>query len=261
MTGRRRRASDVDAWGRSATARRLSTNLFDPVVRFWFRPEWEGLENLPDDGGALLVANHAGVVPVDGALIMHGIEREVGRPVYALHHHALRAIPIVGTLLARNGGVVGHPDNAIRLLRQGALVLVFPEGTKGTNKPISERYQLQRFGRGGFVETALRAGSPIVPVAVMGSEETMPAVTVLRTADGAEQPITLNSVVLGPAFSFVPFPSKIRIRILPPLELDEYRSARSYPANTIADIAEDVRRLIQDELDAMRAARSSALDG
>ncbi len=261
MTGQADPTSDIDAWGRSVRARRATTTLLDPLVRFWFRPEWEGLENVPASGGALLVANHAGVVPVDGALIMHGIEREVGRAVYALHHHALRALPIVGTMLARNGGVVGHPDNAARLLRDGSLVLVFPEGTKGTNKPLSEHYQLQRFGRGGFVETALRTGAPIVPVAVMGSEETMPAVTVLRTADGVEQPITLNGVLLGPAFSFVPFPSKIRIRVLPALELAEHSTTDTYPANTIADIAEEVRQLIQDELDVMRAARSTGRDG
>ena len=253
-------ASDVDEWGRSASARRLTARLFDPLARVWFRPRWEGLDHLPTEGGALLVANHAGVVPVDGALIMHGIERELGRAVYALHHHALRAMPVFGTLLARNGGVVGHPDNALRLLREGSLVLVFPEGTKGTTKPISERYRLQRFGRGGFVETALRAGSPIVPIAVMGTEETRPAVTVVRAADGTDQPITLNSLVLGPAFSFLPFPSKIVVRVMPPLELDEYRGLPTYPANTIADIAEEVRGVIQGELDAMLAERSSILE-
>ncbi len=254
-------SEDIDPWGRSALARRRTARLLDPVDRHWFRVEWEGLENIPGNGPALLVANHAGVVPVDGALIMHGIERDLGRTVYALHHEALRAIPVFGTLLARNGGVVGHPDNALRLLHDESLVLVFPEGTKGTNKQMSKRYQLQRFGRGGFVETSLRAGAPIVPIAVMGTEETMPAVAVFKSANGLVSPITLNSLLLGAAFSYLPFPSKVRIRVLPPVVLDEPPGLDSYPANTIADIAEQVRSLIQVEVDAMVAARVSVLSG
>lgn len=252
---------DIDPWGRSALARRRTSRLLNPAYRYWFRVEWEGMENIPKEGSALLVANHAGVVPVDGALIMHGIEDQLGRAVYALHHEALRALPVFGTLLARNGGVVGHPENALRLLNDESLVLVFPEGTKGTNKQMEKRYQLQRFGRGGFVETSLRAGAPIVPIAVMGTEETMPAVTVIRSAGGVVQPITLNSLLLGAAFAYVPFPSKVRIRVLPPVELDEPPGQHSYPANTIADIAEQVRGLIQVELDAMVEARVSVLAG
>lgn len=253
---------DVDGWGRSTRARRLTGRLLDPLYRYWFRVEWKGLDNLPSAGPALLVANHAGVLPFDAPLIMHGIEAEIGRAVYTLHHETLRATPFVGTALARNGGVVANPDNARRLLEDdGALVLVFPEGAKGTTKAFTDRYRLQRFGRGGFVQTALQAGVPIIPLAVMGTEETMPAVTVLPGADGQPQPVTLNSVLLGPAFAFFPFPSKIRIHALAPLHLAEPPGLESYPANTVADIAEEVRETIQAELDAMLAARLSVLGG
>src|SRR5690606_20355947 len=103
--------------------------------------------------------------------IMHGIETELGRPVYGLADHMFRDLPLVGTLWSRMGGVVAHPDNAYRLLHdQGQLVLTFPEGIKGAGKHISRRYQLRRFGRGGFVEIAMRAGVPIVPIAVVGAE-------------------------------------------------------------------------------------------
>ena len=106
---------------------------------------------------------------------MHGIETELHRPVYGLADHLFSAVPVVGTLWSRVGGVAAHPDNAYRLLREEQqLVLVFPEGTKGTGKLYGERYKLRRFGRGGFVEIAMRAGVPVVPIAVVGSEEAMP---------------------------------------------------------------------------------------
>ena len=106
---------------------------------------------------------------------MHGIETELGRPVYGLAENLFRALPVVGTLWSRAGGVAAHPDNAYRLLHdEQQLVLVFPEGTKGTGKLYRDRYQLRRFGRGGFVEIAMRSGVPIIPIAVVGNEEAMP---------------------------------------------------------------------------------------
>ncbi|MDH3683737.1 MAG: acyltransferase family protein, partial [Acidimicrobiia bacterium] len=237
MNGQHSTDADVDAWGRSHRVRQAAGRLLDPLYRHWFRVEWEGLDNIPTEGPALLVANHAGVVPVDGPLIMHGIERETCRPIYTLHHDALRATPMIGLLLARNGGVVASPENAMRLLsKDRAVVLVFPEGSKGTTKPLSQRNRLQRFGRGGFVQTALQAGAPIIPLAVMGAEETMPAVTTVTGADGQRQPITLNGLLFGPAFAYLPFPSKIRIHVLPAIELDQPSGLDSYPANVIADI-------------------------
>src|SRR5690606_24635473 len=151
--------------------------LYDPIYSKWFRAEWEGLEKIPEDGGALLVANHAGAIPSDAPAIMHGIETELGRPVYGLADHLFKALPVVGVLWSRVGGVVAHPDNAYRLLReQQQLVLVFPEGSTGPGKHYSQRYRLRRFGRGGFVEIAMRAGVPVVPIAVVGAEESMPII-------------------------------------------------------------------------------------
>ena len=110
------RASDVDAWGRSERSRQVARRLFDPIYRNLFRVEWEGLEKIPAEGGALLVANHAGALPSDAPVIMHGIEEELGRPVYGLADSMFKGAPFVGTLWARMGGVVAHPDNAYRLL-------------------------------------------------------------------------------------------------------------------------------------------------
>ncbi|HRW41437.1 MAG TPA: 1-acyl-sn-glycerol-3-phosphate acyltransferase, partial [Microthrixaceae bacterium] len=136
------RLSDVDEWGRSERMRALARRLYDPMYRRWFRTEWEGLEKIPAEGGALLVANHAGAIPSDAPVIMHGIEEELKRPVYGLADNLFRTIPVVGTLWSRVGGVPAHPDNAYRLLsEQGQLVLDFPEGVKGPAKTINERYQ------------------------------------------------------------------------------------------------------------------------
>ena len=176
------RLSDVDEWGRSERTRALARAIYEPVYSKWFRTEWEGLEKIPSDGGALLVANHAGAIPSDAPVIMHGIEKELGRPVYGLADYFFRTVPVVGTLWARAGGVSARPANAYRLLKeQRQLALVFPEGTKGTSKSFTDRYQLRRFGRGGFVEIAMRAGVPVIPIAVVGSEEAMPVV--LRLPD------------------------------------------------------------------------------
>ncbi len=146
--------------------------LYDPLYSHWFRAEWEGLENVPTEGGALLVANHAGAIPSDAPVIMHGIEKELGRPVYGLAEYLFRAIPVVGTLWSRSGGVPAHPDNAYRILHDDRqLALVFPEGAKGPGKLYRDRYRLRRFGRGGFVQIAMRSGVPVVPIAVVGAEE------------------------------------------------------------------------------------------
>ncbi len=157
------RLSDVDEWGRSEHARALARQLYEPIYSKWFRAEWDGLERIPREGGALLVANHAGAVPSDAPVIMHGLEKELDRPVYGMADYFFRRAPVLGTMWARVGGVSANPDNAYRLLHdQHQLALVFPEGTKGPSKSYTDRYQLRRFGRGGFVEIAMRAGVPVV---------------------------------------------------------------------------------------------------
>ena len=187
-----------------ATSGRSPGRFYEPVYSKWFRVEWAGLEKIPAEGGALLVGNHAGAIPSDAPVIMHGIEKELGRPVYGLADYFFRTVPVVGTLWARGGGVSARPANAYRLLKeQGQLVLDFPEGTKGPSKSYTERYQLRRFGRGGFVEIAMRAGVPIIPIAVTGSEEAMPVLfrvpTVAKALGLPYFPITANLLVDGPA--------------------------------------------------------------
>ena len=203
---------------------RWRARIYEPIYSKWFRAEWEGLEKIPAEGGALLVANHAGAIPSDAPVIMHGIEKELGRPVYGLADYFFRTVPVVGTLWARAGGVSARPANAYRLLKeQQQLALVFPEGTKGTSKSFTDRYQLRRFGRGGFVEIAMRAGVPVIPIAVVGAEEAMPVVlrlpTVARALGLPYFPITANVLALGPLGVVTPFPAKFKLRVLAPVPL------------------------------------------
>jgi 1-acyl-sn-glycerol-3-phosphate acyltransferase len=260
------RASDVDEWGRSEHMRALARRLYDPIYSRWFRAEWEGLEKIPTEGGALLVANHAAAVPSDAPVIMHGIEQELGRPVYGLADNFFRQVPVIGTMWSRVGGVPAHPDNAYRLLREQAqLVLVFPEGVKGPAKLYSERYKLRRFGRGGFVEIAMRAGVPVIPVAVMGAEESMPTLTripnLARMLGTPYFPVTANMLAFGPLGAAVYFPAKFKLRVLDPVHFDVPPDQERYSRSRVMDESEAIRERIQDALYEMLRNRRSVWFG
>jgi 1-acyl-sn-glycerol-3-phosphate acyltransferase len=256
------RLQDVDEWGRSERARALLRRLYGPVYRHWFRAEWEGLEKIPLHGGALLVANHAGAIPADAPVIMHGIEEELGRPVYGLADNLFRSLPLIGTAWSRGGGVPAHPDNAYRLLRdQQQLVLVFPEGTKGSGKPYSERYRLRRFGRGGFVEIAMRAGVPVIPITVVGSEEVMPILAksprLAKVLGLPYMPLTANMLLLGPLGLVGYFPAKLKLRVGDPVYFDVLSEQDRYPRSRVFEEAEAIRQRMQASLyDMLRQRRS-----
>ena len=261
-TGPDVRRSDVDAWGRSERLRELTRRVYDPIYKHYFRVEWEHFDRLPEHGGALLVANHAGAIPPDAPAIMHGIEKELGRRVYGLAENLFRSLPVVGTLWARGGGVAAHPDNAYRLLHdEGQLVLVFPEGTKATGKRFTERYQLHRFGRGGFVEIAMRAGVPVIPIAVVGAEESMPIVfkssRVAKLMGLPYFPITANMLMMGPVGLVGYLPAKFRLRVLPPVYFDVAPDQVRYSRSRVMDESERIRTMVQEALyDMLRTRRS-----
>jgi 1-acyl-sn-glycerol-3-phosphate acyltransferase len=221
------------------------------------------LENIPTSGGALLIANHAAALPSDAPMIMQGIEEELGRPVYGLADNFFRRIPAIGTGWSRTGGVPAHPDNAHRILHDHQqLALVFPEGTKGPSKLASERYQLRRFGRGGFVESAMRAGVPVVPIAVIGAEESMPILfrlpSVARALKLPYLPVTANHLLLGPVLgSVVYLPAKFRFRVLEPVHFDVDPGKDKYPRGRIMDESEAIRQQLQTTLHDMLAHRRS----
>lgn len=257
------RASDVDHWGRSERVRALTRTLYDPIYRHWFRAEWDGLERIPRTGGALLVANHAGAIPADAPVIMHGIETELGRPVYGMAENLFRRMPMIGTLWNRAGGLPAHPDNAYRLLHdEQQLALVFPEGVKATGKLYQDRYQLRRFGRGGFVEIAMRAGVPIVPIAVVGAEEAMPMLwkspRIARMTGLPYFPLVANQFVFGPLLGYVGhLPAKFRLRVLEPITFDVPPDQTRYSRALVMEESERIRESIQQTLyDMLRQRRS-----
>ncbi|MEO8898903.1 MAG: lysophospholipid acyltransferase family protein [Candidatus Dormibacter sp.] len=238
---------DVDDFGFDPELTEALMPLFRVVARRYWRVEVEGTEHLPRRGGALLVSNHAGVLPWDGAMIKVAVFDATERHARALDATWFGELPIASWFLRRTGQAPGHPDDTHRLLRNGELVLVFPEGVKGTGKPWNERYRLRRFGRGGFVEAAMRAGVPIVPISVIGSEETYPMVADVRPLAqllGMPYfPITPTWPFLGP-LGLLPLPSKWLITFHPPVDVPA-GTTTTEPA-AVMETADRVRATIQD---------------
>ena len=242
-----------DEWGYDEEFVELVRPFFDFMYERWWRVRAIGLENLPAHGPAMIVANHAGVLPWDATMMSTAIFKEhplPRQPRFMVLDWAFR-LPWVSGFMRRVGGVVASPFNALRLLEQGHLVMVFPEGSKGAGKPFSERYRLQRFGRGGFVEIALRAGSPIVPVAVVGSEEIYPKLgefrLLARLLGAPYVPITPTFPALGP-LGAVPLPSRWRIEFCPTLDLSGYPPEAAEDRATVFELSERVRDTIQEKL-------------
>ena len=242
--------------------------LLDFYYRYWFRVEQQGIEHVPAKGGALLVSNHSGALPPDAPMIMQTIRREHPRPrpLYMLGEHWFKGYPGVGLLTNKIGLVAAHPANAQRLLRdEQRLALVFPEGQKGSRKLYWQRYKLRRFGRGGFVRTAIRARVPIVPTAVVGAEEAMPIfahVPLLQRLTGLIYfPINHAFPHFGLAAGLMYLPAKFMIHFLEPVDLSRYGPEDAEDLSLVQRLAEDVRARIQSELDRLLAGRTSVWFG
>jgi 1-acyl-sn-glycerol-3-phosphate acyltransferase len=259
---------EVDDWGRSQRVFDLIEPLLDFYYRHWFRVEVEGIGNVPSDGGALIVSNHSGALPPDAPMIMQAIKLEhpAPRPVYMLGEHWFKGYPGVSLLTTKIGLVAAHPANAQRLLRdEERLVLVFPEGQKATRKLFWQRYRLRRFGRGGFVRTAMRAGVPVVPVALIGGEEAMPIfahVPLLQKLTGLIYfPVNHAFPQFGLAAALMYLPAKFKIRFLEPVDLSRYGPEDAEDLALVQRLSERIRLRIQDELDDMLLARRSVWFG
>jgi 1-acyl-sn-glycerol-3-phosphate acyltransferase len=223
------------------------------LYHYWFRVEVEGVENVPADGGALLVANHAGALPSDGAMISKAIREKhpSSRPLHLATERDYTGVPGLGMLVAKIGGVAAHPANLHRLLfDERQLVLAFPEGTSATRKPLKDRYRVRHFRRGGLVETAIRARVPIVPIAVLGAEEAVPVVARIAPLRRLTR---LPHVPLSPA---IPLPAKFRIRFLEPIDTAALAGAPSNDQG-VEQLGEEIRELIQENLLELVAGRRS----
>jgi 1-acyl-sn-glycerol-3-phosphate acyltransferase len=225
-------------------------SVFMVLYRDYWRVETTGVENVPATGRALLVANHAGVLPWDGTMIKTAVFAEHSHPrhVRALVASLVMGMPVLSWFLRRTGQTVGHPDDTRRLLERDEVVLVFPEGVRGTGKNFKDRYRLGRFGRGGFVATAIRSRAPIVPVSVVGSEEIYPMVAdiapVAKFFGLPYFPITPFWPWLGP-LGMIPLPSKWRIQFHAPIRVEAHPPEAADDQNLVMALADEVRDVIQ----------------
>ncbi len=234
-----------------------------PLYNKWFRVETRGLDNVPDTGGALIVANHSGTIPVDAlmttlALLDH---HPAHRHLRLLGADLVFTMPLVAPIARKGGNTLACNADAERLLNGGDLVGVFPEGFKGIGKPFSERYKLQRFGRGGFVSAALRTGTPIIPCSIVGAEEIYPMVgnlkTLARLLGVPYLPVTPLFPLLGP-LGVIPLPSKWIIEFGEPIETaDLGGAAAAEDPMLVFNLTDQVRETIQSTLYTLLMQRRS----
>ncbi|MED7928230.1 lysophospholipid acyltransferase family protein [Nonomuraea sp. LP-02] len=235
--------------------------LVRPLYNHWFRVETVELHNVPEEGGALVVANHSGTLPIDALMLQVAMHDDVHRPLRLLGADLVYQLPLLSHLARKTGHTLACREDADRLLRKGELVGVFPEGFKGVGKPFSERYKLQRFGRGGFVASAIRAGVPILPTAIVGAEEIYPKIgdvkSLARLLGLPYVPITPFFPLLGP-LGLVPLPSKWMIEFGEPIRTDHYEPDAADDPMLVFNVTDHVREVIQQMLNELRLRRGHA---
>ena len=246
-------SSAIDEYGKDASL----TTVLQPVLDFLYERYWrvsvQGASHVPA-GPVLLVANHSGALPFDGPMLQQALSRE--RPDLQearwLAEDQVFHAPVMGTLVNRLGAVRACPENALRLLDELRPVIVFPEGSHGLGKPFAQRYQLKRFGRGGFVKLALRTGAPIVPVAIVGAEETVPLLGKL--------PAGLLGLPYLPV-TLPPLPARWMIRFGEPIGMGELPPEAAEDLGQVHRLTERTRESIQGMLQALLKERRSVFTG
>lgn len=263
---RRRLAGEleIDAYGFDED---FTEHVYLPVLRVlyrrWFRVQVRGIENIPDDGAALIVANHSGTLPIDCLMTQVAVHdtHPRGRHLRLLGADLLFRLPVLGETARAGGTTLAAPSDAQRLLAAGELVAVWPEGFKGLGKPFADRYRLQRFGRGGFVGTALRTRAPIVPCAIVGAEEIYPKIgdltALAHLLDVPYFPVTPTFPHLG-LLGLVPLPSRWIIEFSPPVEVADLGTEAAEDPLLVFELTDRVRETIQSRLHVLLADRGSA---
>ena len=231
-----------------------------PLFERWFRVEVRGLDNVPASGSALVVANHSGTIALDSMMAQLALHdhHPAHRNLRMLGADLVFQMPFLGELARKAGHTLACMPDAERLLRSGEVVGVWPEGFKGVGKPFSERYKLQRFGRGGFVAAAVRTGSPIIPTAIVGAEETYPKLgdiaPLARLLGLPYFPVTPTFPWLGP-LGMVPLPSKWIIAFGEPIPTDDLPATAADDPMIVLEITDRVRENIQQALYRMLVQR------
>lgn len=243
---------DIDEFGFDPE---LTEKVLAPIARVfhekWWRVDWKGLEHVPASGSALLVSNHAGTVPWDAVVMKFGVLDRTGRHVRLLAADLAFRMPFISSLARKSGNTLACDEDALRLLENDQLLGVFPEGYKGVGKRFQDRYRLQRFGRGGFIEIALRAQVPIIPVAVVGSEEIYPMISqakpIARMFNLPYFPITPFFPWLGP-LGAIPLPTKWVVEFGEPIHTEDYDEDSWEDALLLFELTDRVRDDIQEML-------------
>jgi len=259
-------STQSDEFGRDPVFADTLRPFFEFLYGVWWRVETSGVEHIPALGAAMVVANHSGVLPYDGAMVKLAIQHHqpARRDCRMLILDMFALLPFLAPTFMKHGEVRAHPENAERLLRNGELVGVFPEGVKGVGKHFGERYKLARFGRGGFVRIALRTGVPIIPCAVVGAEEIHP---VLARADWVGRAFGLPYFPLTPTFPWlgplgvVPLPTKWSIDFADPIPMDHYPPDAAEDPILVNEVAQEVRETVQKMIDGRLARRRSVWFG
>lgn len=245
---------EVDDFGYDRElSREILLPLIKPLYDNYFRVRSFGIDRIPAEGPALLVANHSGTVPLDAVILQYAVatEHPQKRLIRNVAADLAFRMPFIGPLARKTGNAVACDEDAFELLRRGELLGIFPEGYKGVGKGWRERYRLQRFGRGGFMEVALRSRAPIVPIAIVGAEEAYPMIANARglahTLGFPYFPITPTFPLLGP-LGLLPLPSKWLIEFGHPISMDEYPEDAAEDPMLVFDLADRVRDTIQEML-------------
>ena len=255
---------EVDDFGYDEElARELLLPLAKPLYDKYFRVRTLGLERIPDTGSAILVGNHSGTVALDAVMVQYAVatEHPAQRRIRNVAADLVFQLPFVGPLARKTGNVLANEEDARELIKRGELVGVYPEGYKGVGKGWRERYKLQRFGRGGFMELALSTRTPIIPVAVVGAEEAFPMIAnakLIAKAFGLPYfPITPTFPLLGP-FGMIPLPSKWIIEFGDPISMEEYPDDAAEDPMLVFDLADRVRDTVQQMIYRLLSIRGGA---
>mgnify|MGYP006422255743 CR=1 FL=1 len=230
-----------DPWGFNLEAAKIGMALVQPLYDRWFRVDTRGEDKVPGEGPVLIVANHSGQLPIDGVLINYTIasRKRAPRLPRPMIERFFPTVPYLGSMLNQLGGVLGDPANCARMLDNGEAVIVFPEGVRGSGKLYRDRYQLKRFGN-GFIRLALAHNATIVPVGVVGCEETIPAF-------GNIKPLARwLGIPYVPVAAPVVLPARVYLRFGEPLVLRGDPSMSEEQVNRYVD---QVRQAISDLID------------
>ena len=257
---------ETDEWGMDSEF----IGAVQPFLTFMYRTYWRvqtsGLDNVPSEGAALLTCNHSGQLPWDGAMLGTSVylDHPAQRIIRSLYATWFPTLPFISSTLTKMGQALATVDNGTRLLQEGHLVGVFPEGYKGVGKLYRDRYRLARFGRGGFIKMALRTAAPIIPVSIVGAEETYISLyksqTMARLIGFPFFPISLTFPWLGP-LGFVPLPTKWYIDFGTPIETAKYGPAAANNLVLVSQLTDQVRNVVQDMINQRLAERRSVFLG